>query len=186
MANAMLRAGYGMRDAIDQYIASLYTDAASANLIGTTASPKTPNNTTGDSSNIYNLIVDCAVALTDSKCPTEGRWMVVPPWFYGRLLKEPLFVRANESGSDQALRNGIVGRAAGFTILQSHNVPNTSGAAYKVMFGVGDAITFAQQITEIYAYKPEKRFGDAVKGLNTYGAKVVYPDMLGVLTCNSS
>jgi hypothetical protein len=184
MANAMLRAGYGMRDAIDQYIASLYTDAAAANLIGTDAVPKVPNNTAGDPSNVYNLLVDAAVALTDSKVPTEGRWVIVPPWFYGRLLKESIFVKANESGSDQALRNGIVGKAAGFTVLQSHNVPNTAGTKYKIMFGVGDAISYASQIIEVEGYRPEKRFADAVKGLNVFGAKVVYPEMLGVITCN--
>ena len=189
MANAMLRAGYGMRDAVDQYIASLYTDAAAANLIGTDGTPKVPDNTAGSASNVYNLLVDAAVALTDSKVPSEGRWAIVPPWFYGRLLKEPIFVKANESGSDQALRNGIVGKAAGFTVLQSHNVPYTAGATntkYKIMFGVGDAISYASQITEVEGYRPEKRFADAVKGLNVFGAKVVYPEMLGVLTCNSS
>ena len=182
----MLRAGYGMRDAVDQYIASLYTDAAAANLIGSDASPEVPNNTAGNASNVYNLLVDAAVALTDSKVPTEGRWVIVPPWFYGRLLKEPIFVKANEAGTDAGLRNGVVGKAAGFTVLQSHNVPNTAGTKYKIMFGVGDAISYASQIIEVEGYRPEKRFADAVKGLNVFGAKVVYPEMLGVLTCNTA
>jgi hypothetical protein len=188
MANAMLRAGYGMRDAIDQYIASLYTDAAAANLIGTDAVPKVPDNTAGSSSNVYNLLVDASVALTNSKCPTEGRWAIVPPWFYGRLLKEGVFIKANEAGTDQGLRNGQVGKAAGFTILQSHNVPYTvaTTSKYKIMFGTSDAISYASQITEVEGYRPEKRFADAVKGLNVFGAKVVYPDMLGVLTVNTA
>lgn len=186
MSNVIRRATYGMRDAIDQYIAGLYTDAAAANLVGSDASPKVPNNTAGDSSNVYNLIVDCGTKLTDSKVPTEGRWMVVPPWFYGRLLKEPTFVKVNESGSDQTMRNGVVGKVAGFDILQSHNVPNTASAKYKVMYGVGDAITFATALTKMEAFRPEARFADAIKGLQVFGAKVVYPEMLGVLTCNSA
>jgi N4-gp56 family major capsid protein len=186
MANAMLRAGYGMRDAIDQYIASLYTDAAAANLIGSDGTPKVPDNTAGSASNVYNLIVDAAVALTNSKVPTEGRWMIVPPWFYGKLLKEDKFVKANEAGTDQALRNGIVGRAAGFTILQSHNVPNTASTKYKIMFGISDGLTFAQQITQVEGYRPQLRFADAIKGLNVFGAKVVYPEMIGVITANSA
>ncbi len=186
MATAMLRAAYGMRDVIDQYVASLYTDAASPNLIGSDSTPKVPNNTGGDASNCYNLIVDCAVALTKSKVPTEGRWMIVPPEYYGKLLKENLFIRANESGTTEGLRNGIVGRAAGFDILQSHNVPNTTGAKYKILFGVDQAITFATSVVDIEAYKPELRFADAVKGLNVFGAKVVYPDMLGCMTVSWS
>lgn len=182
MANAMRRAAYGMRDAIDQYVAGLYTDAAAANLIGSDVSTKVPNNTAGDASNCYNLIVDAAVKLTKSRVPTEGRWMIVPPEYYGLLLKEPLFIRANEAGTTEGLRNGIVGRAAGFDILQSHNVPNTNGTKYKILFGIDQAITFATSVVEVLAYRPEMRFADAVKGLNVFGSKVVYPEMLGCMT----
>ena len=186
LAKISERAAYGMNDAIDQYVASLYTDAAAANLIGTDGSPKVPNNTALDASNVYNLVVDCATALTDSKCPTVGRWMIVPPWFYGRLLKEPLFVDVSKAGTALGLRNGMVGAAAGFQILQSHNVPNTSATKYKIMFGISDAITYANALVELKAYSPELRFAEAIKGLNVFGAKVVYPDLVGVLTCNKT
>ena len=43
------------------------------------------------------------------------------------------------------------------------------------------AIAFAERLSEIEAYRPEKRFADAVKGLHLYGAKVVYPDELVLL-----
>jgi len=183
MGAAMQEASYALRDSVDQHIASLYTEASDDNLIGDDTTPKIPNNSDGDAQNVYNLLVDCAVALTDSKVPTEGRWMIVPPWFYGRLLKEDLFVSAEKAGTTAGLRNGQVGMAAGFTILQSHNVPNTDGEDYKVMFGTSRAITFANQIAKIEGYRVEKRFADAVKGLNVYGAKVVRPEALGVLTC---
>jgi len=87
MQAAMAEASYAMRDSVDQFIASLYIDVSANNLKGSDLSPITPNNTSGDASNIYNIIVDCGVLLDDSKCPLEGRWMIVPPWFYGRLLR---------------------------------------------------------------------------------------------------
>ena len=40
---------------------------------------------------------------------------------------------------------------------------------------------FAEQLSEINAYRPEKRFADAVKGLHLYGAKVVYPTEMVLL-----
>ena len=43
------------------------------------------------------------------------------------------------------------------------------------------AIAFAEQLSEINAYRPEKRFADAVKGLHLYGAKIVYPEEFVVL-----
>lgn len=186
MQSAMAEASYAMRDSVDQFIASLYTDVSASNLKGSDASPITPNNTAGDASNIYNIIVDCGVLLDDSKCPLEGRWMIVPPWFYGRLLKDDRFSKADASGTTQGLRNGVVGMVDNFQILKSHNVPNTAATKYKILFGVARGITFANQINKVEAFRPEKRFADAVKGLNTYGAKVARPECVGVLTANSS
>jgi len=186
MAAAMAEASYALRDGVDQFLASFYTDASASNLVGSDASPKVPNNTAGDAQNVYNLLVDCAVKLTDSKVPTEGRWVIVPPWFYGRLLKEPNFIDASKAGTTAGLRNGQVGQAAGFQILQSHNVPNTGATKYKIMFGTSRALSFANQIVKVEPYRVEKRFADAVKGLNVYGAKVVRPEALGVLTCNTA
>ena len=40
------------------------------------------------------------------------------------------------------------------------------------------AVAFAEQLSEIEAYRPEMRFSDAVKGLHLYGAKVIYPTEL--------
>jgi len=186
MQEAMAEASYAMRDSVDQFIASLYTDVSASNLKGTDAVPITPNNNAGDAQNIYNIIVDCGVLLDDSRCPLEGRWMIVPPWFYGRLLKEDRFVSTEKAGTSAGLRNGQVGMVDNFTILRSHNVPNTDSTKYKILFGTAQGITFANQINKVEAFRPEKRFADAVKGLNTYGAKVTRPQCVGVMTCNSS
>jgi hypothetical protein len=43
------------------------------------------------------------------------------------------------------------------------------------------AMTFAEQIDKTEAYRPEKRFGDAIKGLHVYGGGVVQPGALGTL-----
>ena len=87
---------------------------------------------------------------------------------------------------DRRLANGEVGEAAGFSILKSNNVPNTAGAKYKIFAGHSMATTYVEQVLDVQTYKPEKRFGDAVKGLHVYGAKVVRPDNLAVLIANKS
>ena len=43
------------------------------------------------------------------------------------------------------------------------------------------SIAYAEQLSEIDAYRPELRFADAVKGLHLYGAKLVYTDELILL-----
>ena len=88
--------------------------------------------------------------------------------------------------SDTALKNGEVGEAAGFSILKSNNVPNTTGEKYKIIAGHRIATTYVEQIVDMQTYQPEKRFGDAVKGLHVYGAKVVRPEALACLIANKS
>ena len=93
----------------------------------------------------------------------------------------------NGTGFNQAiLQNGLVGEAAGFQIHLSNNVPSTSGAKSKVVAGTNQAGSFAEQLVELEAYRLEKNFSDAVKGLHVYGAKVVQPKALAVLTCNKT
>ena len=82
------------------------------------------------------------------------------------------------------LKQGQVGEAAGFALLKSNNVPNTAGAKYKIQASHRMARSFANQIVETEAYRPQKRFGDAVKGLHVYGGKLVRPTALAVLTAN--
>jgi len=184
MAENNKEAAYAIRDAIDSVIASLYTDASASNLIGTDAAPKTPNLTQGDPSNIYNLIEDCGVALSESKVPLEGRWMIVPPKFAGLIRKDLKLTAAAPQIAQPGMLNGSITRIGGFSIMESHNVPNTAGAKYKVMFGTSKAMTFASQVNDVRIMDMEKQFAKKVDGEYVFGCKVVRPECLGVMTCN--
>jgi hypothetical protein len=184
MAENNKEAAYAIRDAIDSIIGSLYTDAAAANLIGTDAAPKTPNLTQGDASNIYNLIEDCGVALSESKVPLEGRWMIVPPRFAGLIRKDLKLTAAAPQIAQPGMLNGSITRLGGFSIMESHNVPNTAGAKYKVMFGTSKAMTFASQVNDVRIMDMEKQFAKKVDGEYVFGCKVVRPECLGVMTAS--
>ena len=82
--------------------------------------------------------------------------------------------------------NGEAGEAAGFTILKSNNVPNTAGSAYRIIAGHRIATTYAEQVLDVQAYRPEQLFGDAVKGLHVYGAKVVRDTSLACLIADKA
>lgn len=184
MAENNKEAAYAIRDAIDSIIGSLYTDASASNLIGTDAAPKTPNLTQGDASNIYNLIEDCGVALSDSKVPLEGRWMIVPPRFAGMIRKDLKLTAAAPQIAQPGMLNGSITRIGGFSIMESHNVPNTAGAKYKVMFGTSKAMTFASQVNDVRIMDMEKQFAKKVDGEYVFGCKVVRPECLGVMTAS--
>lgn len=182
MEAAMTEAAYALADAMDQYVAGLFDSAVPLlNRIGSTASPVTDLST---STKAYDYLVDLGVLLTDAKVPTAGRWVAVPPWYYGLLLKDNRFVGAGTPTTDAVLRNGVIGEAAGFKVLQSHNVPNTASAKYKITAGHPMATTVADQISSVEGYRPQKRFADAVKGLHLYGGKVIRPTAIAVLTAN--
>lgn len=183
MDEAMREAAYALADTLDQYIAAMYTEAATANLIGTTASPKT-DVLSGGTNKSYDYLVDLSVLLDESNVPSAGRWVVVPPWYHGVLLKDSRFVSTGSGQAESRLANAVIGQAAGFTVIKSNNVPNTSAAKYRIIAGHNMAWTMAMQLAKIEAYRPEKRFADAVKGLQLYGAKVIRPQALAVLTAN--
>ncbi|MGB7069633.1 MAG: phage capsid protein [Pyrinomonadaceae bacterium] len=174
---AMKRAAWSLREVADNFIAGLMAAAVTAgNTLGTVAAPVVPTSATA-----YEMLVDLGVKLDEGNVPINDRFVIVPAWFHGLLLKDDRFVRSGTVKGDGALANGEVGEAAGFRILKSNKVPNTTGAKYKIIAGHSMATAFAEQILDVQTYKPEKRFGDAVKGLHVYGAKVVRPAALAMM-----
>lgn len=180
MQQAMQEAAYGLKNVADSFISAKYVDIAAANMIGTDVSPITLT----DWTEAYEYLVDLAVVLDEANVPEAGRWVIVPPWYEGYMLKDDRFVKNGTTAGVEKLMNGQIGAAAGFNVLKSNNVPNTSGTLYKVIAGYNGAITYAEQINKVEAYRPEKRFADAVKGLHLYGGKVVRPTGLALLTVN--
>jgi len=184
MTGAMAEAAYAISDASDQFVAALYTDAASANLIGSTGSPKTDLGTAGQP---YVYLTNLKTALDVANVPKAGRFVVVPPWYEALLLQDQRFVSFGTAPNVENLRNGQIGRAAGFDVLVSNNVPSADATTkFRIIAGHPIAWSFADQISEVVAYRPERRFADALKGLHVYGAKVVRPSALAVLTANAA
>ena len=174
---AMQRASYNINDVIDNYLAGL--------LLAGVKSESTITAKTLTSANAYDYLVDLGVLLNEHNVPMLGRWVVIPPWFHGLLLKDERFV-GNGTGYNQAiLQGGWVGDAAGFRIHLSNNVPESAGS-YSVIAGTNAAGSFAEQLVELEAYRLEKNFSDGLKGLHVYGAKVTQPDGLAVLKCTKA
>lgn len=176
MDEAATEAAYALADTADQYVASLYSDVDSSNAITTTSITSAALAVTG--------LINLKVKLDNANVPQQGRYVIIPPWYHGLLLGSDLFARVDASGTDTALRNGIVGRAFGFDVLVSNNCVNVTGDDYIVKAGYPGAVSFAEQIAKVEAYRPESAFSDALKGLHLYGAKVVRPTGLATLTAS--
>lgn len=161
-------ASYNLAAESDAYVAGLMvTNTAASNKLGATSIGATA----GDA---YDVLVELRTALTRTNTPDDGRFVVVPPEFYGVLLKDDRFIRADASGTTAGLRNAQVGAAAGFTVIESNRVPEDDGE-YSVIAGHSIATTFAEQILQTEALRLENTFGDGVRGLHVYGARVIRP-----------
>jgi N4-gp56 family major capsid protein len=180
MNGAMNEASYTLADGSDQYLAGLYAQVAAATTIGTASVPKAD---LGTASKAYDYLVDLGVLLDEQNVPSGGRWAIIPPWFHGIIRKDSRFVGYGTPAQDAVIRTGVVGEAAGFQLLKSNNVSNDA-TTWRIMAGHPMAWSYADQIVKTEAFRPERRFADAVKGLHLYGAKVTRPNALALIFAN--
>lgn len=144
---AMASASHGLADAVDKYLADLLSKATGVITAGL-GSTATPLQITA--ANAYELLVNMKTALDKANVAKMGRKVVLPPEFEGYMLMDNRFA-ANGGMGEGRLENGAVARAAGFDIYISNNVPNTSGAKYKVIACTDESNTYAEQLTETEA-----------------------------------
>jgi len=178
MTKMAQNSAYKLRDAADTYVANLYTGVASSNTVGSTGAPVNTFTTPTDAYN--KVLIPLRTRLNRASVPTEGRYVVITPELEGSLLQDDRFVKVDASGSSEGLRNGMIGRAAGFDILMSNNAPNPTADTQVIQAGYPGAITYADQILETEALRLETTIADAVRGLHVYGAKLVRPTGIAV------
>lgn len=168
-------ASYGFQSTIEKHVAEIMAKEAKL-VLGSDSDPVALT-----SENIYKQLIKMKVGLDKANVPPVGRFVVLPPEAEGLLLEDNKFVYVGTSSSEDSLKNGKVFRACGFDIAISNNVP-VNDNKYKIIATYKGSTTFAQQLLETKAYSPEKGFGDALKGLVVFGAKVVRPNKIVCMT----
>ncbi len=165
MSAAMANAASALASEADQYIYSLWENTDHSVYVQ-------PGST------LVDAIIDGVALITenagDSKCDIVCE---ISPAVAAELLKEKISLATD---NDEALSAGYIGSIAGCKIFVSNNI-NLFEGEYKCFIRTKRAIAYAEQLSEVDAYRPELRFADAVKGLHLYGATVVYPDELVIL-----
>lgn len=168
MGEAMRKAAYALADTADRHIASLHSDAGISITAGNT-----------QSDDVIPLLSELSRRMSENNVPQAGRWLVVPPWFQAKLVLAQVVKETQNITSDDALRNGWVGRCFGFDVYMSNNLNEVATTPqHNLLAGTNRAISFAEQVVKLEAYRPEDAFSDAVKGLHVYGAKVIDPASL--------
>lgn len=171
MNQAMKRAAAALSKAADSYVFSLYDSAK--NTIKEEA-------VTAD--NVIDRLIDARTELFKNNVADANDIVIeVSPAVAALILKAKIQLSTDNSGS---LDCGCLGSIGGCRVYVSNNIATKAGTGvtyHKCLARTRRAIAFAEQLSEINAYRPEKRFADAVKGLHLYGAKVVYPEEMVLL-----
>ncbi len=128
-----------------------------------------------------DLMARMARLLDDQSVPEEGRWFVAPPSFYEELAQSGSKLLSVDFNAGQgSIRNGLVssGKLRGFDMYKSNNIASTSNATGKIMAGHISSTATANTILSTEVLRDPTSFGDIVRGLHVYGAKVLRPEAL--------
>lgn len=124
---------------------------------------------------LYPLLLEIKAEMDAAGVPRAGRKLVLPPQMESELLLDPRFITGSSAAAHR-LCEGSVARAAGFDLFISGDLTN------EIIAMTSEAVTFANQITRVDAYRPERGFADGVKGLCLSGAKVIQPSAVCICT----
>ena len=141
----------------DSYVAGLIKGATNA----TTASALSAEA-------VKEAIDEAIVALRERNFDEEGVIEISPAVY--NVFKNHLITLS--TNNPEYIKKGIVGVYDGFEVIMSNNMAKDSTYVYCDVRGK-KAIAFAGQINKVEACRAEKRFADIVKGLDTFGAKVI-------------
>jgi hypothetical protein len=126
-------------------------------------------------STIYGYLVDLKTALSKRLTPRTGRFLVVNADAEGLILKAPEFIPAVGDAYAQAVKQGMIGKIAGFDVYFSELIAGDNTNGYYFLAGDKSFIAFAMQIMDVVvipsATDPNS-FVSTCKGLVTWGRKV--------------
>ena len=189
-------AAYALRDSYDAaVIATMFSGVSSSSpdhVLGTDKATDLAAGTFDGTGNLdigfgtnehdpIDVMARMARLLDEQNVPEEGRWFVAGPDFYevlGQASSKLLSVDFN--AGQGSIRNGLVssGKLRGFDMYKSNNIAATSNAAGKCLGGHISSTATANTILSTEVIRDPSSFGDIVRGLHVYGAKVLRPEAL--------
>jgi len=164
---ATQEASYGLSDTADSFVAGHHGDAG---IVVTQAAL--------NSANFLETFTELRRKFQTNNIPdgVEVKVAITPLIFEKMTLAKIL----QDTNNSDILSRGYSGTYLGFPIFVSNNV-KTTGSIQHCVAMTNRAMTFADQLIGMEAYRPEGGFRDALKGLHVYGGKVVRPKEMAVL-----
>ena len=189
-------AAYALRDAVDEgVIAKMFagTSASAPNhILGSDSATDLAAGTFDGTGNLdigydsgehdpIDVLSHMARLLDEQNVPEEGRWFLANPEFYEQLVKSSSkLISVDFNAGQGSIRNGLVssGKLRGFDMYKTNNIAATTNAAGNCLAGHISSTCTAQTIVNTETVRDVTSFGDIVRGLHVYGAKVLRADAL--------
>lgn len=134
-------------------------------------------------------LIEALLAATESldgqNTPTEGRFIVLPPGIYGQLVRYLIFDKNIGTGgqSDAAFLNAALSNMLNCRVVKDPSMPDPANAGdHMARLLTRAALVFARQIRNVEAYRSQKFFADALRGLFVYASQRIRDDSSWVLT----
>lgn len=163
------KAVHGLAVKRDSYVAGL---AENAENITTFDSGLTNQNA------VKEAIDNALVALRERNVDVDNDVVIeISPALYKIFKNELIELKTN---NDELIKKGVVGMYDSANVVMTNNLLVKAGYIY-VMVRTKTAIAFAGQINEVEAGRMEKRFSDYIRGLDTFGSKIIAQDEIQVL-----
>lgn len=118
------------------------------------------------------IAFDEAIVTLREKNFDDAGVIEMDPRDYG-LFKDELIEL--KTANDELIKRGVVGTYDNYEVKSTNNVYRDESFVYCIVRSK-DAIAFAGQINEVEAGRMEKRFSDYIRGLDTFGAKIIAQD----------
>jgi hypothetical protein len=154
------KAVHGLAVARDTYVANLIAAATNK----TTVSAMTEEG-------FKKAVDDAIVALRERNFDEDGVIEITPAAY--NVFKNCLITLSTDN--PEYIKKGKVGVYDGFDVIMSNNLKTPGCVRGK------KAIAFAGQINEVEALRDQTVFADLVRGLDTFGAKVIDENRIQVL-----
>jgi len=164
-------AGRGLAEDSETYVIAQMISGGTSQ--GTTAI------TTGD--NAKAALRKIRTALTAAKVPAANRYCVVNSAMADLLLLG--LSDASQLGNDASgIRNGVIGRLYGMTIVESPLFTETKPQAVAYH---ADMVAYVSQLDSVEALRDTSSFSDIIRGLHVYGSKVVQATAVQYITATA-
>lgn len=106
--------------------------------------------------------------------------MYLTPWFYNLFQNKLVELKTN---NDELIEKGVLGFYNNANVKMTNNAYNDGTDDY-IIVKTSKAFAYCNGIDKLKPYEPESDFSEAIKGLNTYGGKMIRPKECAVLRCH--